>query len=87
MKKKINFAIVGSNFGIKGYLPVIQKVPHFKIAVLCSRNINKYNLKKTIKADLLSDWKIIFKKKVDVIILAVPPKIQEKILLYNLVCQ
>lgn len=84
MKNKINFAIVGSNFGIKGYLPVLQKIQNFNISIICSPNVEKHNLSKITEADLASNWKKIFKKKIDVIISAVPPKIQEKILLYNL---
>tara|TARA_Y100001970_G_scaffold256226_1_gene333748 strand:- start:16640 stop:17602 length:963 start_codon:yes stop_codon:yes gene_type:complete len=84
MKKKINFAIVGSNFGIKGYLPVIQKNSNFKIAALSSRNIGNYKLDDNIKINLETNWKEIFNKKIDIIISAVPPKVQEQILLYNL---
>ena len=84
MKNKINFAIVGSNFGIKGYLPVLQRFSKFNVALLCSRNIEKYNFKKIVKAELVSDWRKIFKKKIDIIVSAVPPRIQEKILFYNL---
>ena len=36
------------------------------------------------KIDHESDWKNIFSKNIDLIILAVPPKLQEKILLFNM---
>ncbi len=84
MKRKINFAIIGSNFGIRGYLPVIEKFSKFKIVFICSRKIKKHYFDKKIKANFISDWRKVFTKKIDIIISAVPPKVQEKILLYNL---
>ena len=46
-----------------------------------------YKIKDEIKIDknleYINNWKLIFKKKIDLIICAVPPKIQEKILIHN----
>ena len=80
----MNVALIGSNFGLKGYLPVIKKLKNLKLKIICSRNINKINLKKIDNVEYLPKWKDVFKKNIDILILAVPPKIQEKILLYNL---
>ncbi len=86
MKKKVKVALVGSNFALKGYLPVIKKFKQLDLKIICSRNIlkikNKINLSK--KLFLESNWKKIFEKKIDLIICSVPPIIQEKILIYNL---
>ena len=86
MKRKVKVALVGSNFALKGYLPVIKKFKQLDLKIICSRNIlkikNKINLSK--KLFLESNWKKIFEKKIDLIICSVPPIIQEKILIYNL---
>ncbi len=80
----MNVALVGSNFGLKGYLPVLKIIKEFNLKIICSRNINRLNLKKINGVKYLSEWKDVFKKNIDVLILAVPPKIQEEILIYNL---
>ena len=80
----MNIALVGSNFGIKGYLPAIKKIKNVKLKIICSRNLKKiknYDLKKIIH---VTNWKKIFKDNIKIIILAVPPKLQEKIITYNL---
>ena len=59
----MNIALVGSNFGIKGYLPAIKKIKNVKLKIICSRNIKKlknYDLKNIIH---VTDWKKIFKDK------------------------
>jgi len=82
----MNVALIGSNFALKGYLPVIKKIQQLKLKILCSRNIFKLNKirSKFKNVTLESNWKKIFIKDIDLIILAVPPKIQNKILNYNL---
>ena len=80
----MNIALVGSNFGLNGYLPALKIIKEFKLKIICSRNINRLNLKKISGVEYLSEWKKVFKKNIDIIILAVPPKIQEEILIYNL---
>jgi len=80
----MNVALIGSNFGLKGYLPVIKKIKNLKLKIICSRNINKINNNKINNLEYLSDWKSVFKKDIDILILAVPPKVQEEILIYNL---
>lgn len=86
MKKKIKVAIVGSNFGLKCYLPVVKKINKLDLKVICSRNIDqiKKNFKDIKNLDCIDNWKEIFKKNIDILICAVPPKVQEKILIYNL---
>ena len=82
----MNVALVGSNFALKGYLPVIKKIKQLRLKILCSRNISKLRkcllkLKDTIHEN---NWKKVFMNDIDLIILAVPPKIQNQILNYNL---
>ena len=82
----MNVALVGSNFALKGYLPVIKKIKQLRLKILCSRNISKLRkclskLKNTIHEN---NWKKVFRNDIDLIILAVPPKIQNQILNYNL---
>jgi len=86
MKRKVNTALIGSNFALKGYLPVIKKIKKLKLKVICSRNILKIKneIKYSKKLNFESNWKKIFKNKVDLIICSVPPQVQEKILIYNL---
>ena len=80
----MNVALVGSNFSLRGYLPAINKVKKLKLKIICSRDKNKIPKKILRKIDHESDWKNIFSKNIDLIILAVPPKLQEKILLFNM---
>lgn len=76
-----NVALIGSNFALRGYYPAIQKIKNFNLVILCSRNIkNKINT----KIKLENNWKKVFNKKIDLIILAVPPNVQLKILKHNL---
>ena len=79
-----NIALVGSNFGLRGYLPVIQSIKNLDLKIICSRDQNK--ISKTIlkNVNYVNNWKKIFKKNIDIIILAVPPKLQEEIILFNL---
>ena len=78
-------ALIGSNFSLKGYLPVIKKIKKLDLKIICSRHINSLQDKINIKGVIYEqNWKNIFKKKIDLIILAVPPKVQEKILIYNI---
>ena len=37
----MNVAIVGSNFGLRGYLPVINRIKNLNIKIICSRKKNK----------------------------------------------
>ncbi len=78
----MNVALVGSNFALKGYLPVISKIRKLKLKIICSRNIEN-SQKKIEGISFEKNWKNLFKKNIDLIILAVPPEIQDKILSYN----
>ena len=86
MKKKVNVALIGSNFALKGYLPVIEKIKHLNLKIICSRNILKNNNITGYSKELSfeSNWKKIFKKNIDLVICSVPPLVQQKILIYNL---
>ena len=87
MNKNFNVAIVGSNFGLNGYLPVINNLKNCKIKYICSPNIHSKSkkIKENHDVKLIKNWRKIFEDKiVDLVICAVPPKIQEKILISNL---
>ena len=87
MNKNFDVAIVGSNFGLNGYLPVINNLKNCKIKYICSPNIHSKSkkIKKNYDVNLTNNWRKIFEDKfVDLIICAVPPKVQEKILIFNL---
>ena len=77
---------MGSNFALKGYLPVIKKFKRLNLKIICSRNIHEIKNKINYPRGLFfeNNWKKIFEKKIDLIICSVPPAIQEKILIYNL---
>ena len=84
-KKKIDVALIGSNFALKGYLPVLEKIKELNVKIICSKNIfEKKELTKKKNIQLETNWKAIFDSNIQLIILSVPPKVQEKILLYNL---
>ena len=76
----MNVALVGSNFALKGYLPVITKIRQLKLKILCNRKISK---SKKILSELPgiiheNNWKNIFINDIDLIILAVPPKFKTR---------
>ena len=80
-----NIAIIGSNFGVNGYLPAIKKNKNYKAALICCKsNKSFFKLKKKFKRIKISkSWKDAFDKKIDIIICSTTPKIQEKIINYN----
>ena len=82
----MNVALVGSNFALKGYLPVIKKIRQLKLKILCNRKISKSKQTLSKLSGLIHEknWKNIFINDIDLIILAVPPQIQNQILNYNL---
>ena len=82
----MNVALVGSNFALKGYLPVIKKIRQLKLKILCNRKISKSKqiLSKLSGPIHEKNWKNIFINDIDLIILAVPPEVQNQILNYNL---
>tara|TARA_B100000965_G_scaffold405148_1_gene438079 strand:+ start:894 stop:1856 length:963 start_codon:yes stop_codon:yes gene_type:complete len=81
----MNVAIIGSNFALRGYLPALIDTKKYKVKIICSRNIKKINKNKFQIRNIIleNNWKKVFKKKINLIILAVPPKLQEKIIKYN----
>lgn len=80
-----NIAIIGSNFGVNGYLPAIKKNKNYKTTLICCKsNKSFFKLKnKFNKIKISKSWKDAFDKKIDVIICSSTPKIQEKIINYN----
>ncbi len=69
---------IGSNFGLS-HLKAAENIKNFKINAISSPNINKKKIKKNINT-YKSYQTAIKKEKPDIILLATPPKIQEKIL-------
>ena len=63
----MNVAIIGSNFGLRGYLPAINKIKNLNVKIICSRNKNKIPFKKLKDFDHETNWKNIFKKNIDLV--------------------
>jgi predicted dehydrogenase len=80
-----NVAIIGSNFGINGYLPAIKKNKNYKIALICCRSEESLlKLKKKFtKIEISKNWRDAFNKNIDLIICSTIPKVQDKIINYN----
>ncbi len=80
-----NIAIIGSNFGVNGYLPAIKKFKNYKTALICCKSDKSFfSLKKKFnKIKVSKNWKDAFNKSIDTIICSTTPKIQEKIINYN----
>ena len=80
-----NIAIIGSNFGVNGYLPAIKKIKNYKTALICCKSDKSFfSLKKKFnKIKVSKNWKDAFNKSIDTIICSTTPKIQEKIINYN----
>ena len=66
----MNVALVGSNFALKGYLPVIKKIRQLKLKILCNRKISKSKkiLSKLPGTIHENNWKNIFNDDIDLII-------------------
>ena len=80
-----NVAIIGSNFGISGYLPALKKNKNYKIDLICCRSDESLlKLKKKFtKIKISKNWKDAFNKNIDLIICSTIPKVQDKIINYN----
>ena len=80
-------AIIGSNFGINGYLPALKKNKNYKVDLICCKSHKTYaELKKKFnKIKISQNWKEAFNKNIDTIICSTVPKIQEKIINYNFI--
>ena len=80
-----NIAIIGSNFGVNGYLPAIKKIKSYRTALICCKSDKSFfSLKKKFnKIKVSKNWKDAFNKSIDTIICSTTPKIQEKIINYN----
>jgi predicted dehydrogenase len=80
-----NVAIIGSNFGINGYLPALKKNKNYKIVLICCRSDESLlKLKKKFtKIKISKNWKDAFNKNIDLIICSTIPKVQDKIINYN----
>ena len=80
-------AIIGSNFGINGYLPALKKNKNYKVDLICCKSNKTYTelKKKFNKIKISQNWKEAFNKNIDTIICSTVPKIQEKIINYNFI--
>lgn len=78
-------AIIGSNFGINGYLPALKKNKNYKIVLICCRSDESLTKlkKKFTKIKISKNWKDAFNKNIDLIICSTIPKVQDKIINYN----
>ena len=86
-KKMERVAIIGSNFGINGYLPALKKNKNYKVNLICCKSHKSYaELKKKFsKIKISQNWKEAFNKNIDTIICSTLPEIQEKIINYNFI--
>ena len=79
MKKKINVAIIGKNFGYKVIYKIIKKVKSFNLIAFCFRSKPSFDLNK--KIIIYKDWKKLLKnKKINVIIITSPPETHFRII-------
>ena len=62
-----NVAIIGSNFGISGYLPALKKNKNYKIVLICCRSDESLTKlkKKFTKIKISKNWKDAFNKNID----------------------
>ena len=63
----MNVAIVGSNFGLRGYLPAINEIKGLNIKIICSRNKNKFSPKKieNFEHEIINFYQICPKEMLD----------------------
>tara|TARA_B100001029_G_C15053333_1_gene452456 strand:+ start:101 stop:1138 length:1038 start_codon:yes stop_codon:yes gene_type:complete len=80
--KKITVGIIGKNFGYNVILKALYKSKLFSIKSFCVRNKkNLPNFPKKIR--VLTDWKkLVSNKETKAIIVAIPPYLQKKILIF-----
>ncbi len=79
MKKKINVAIIGKNFGYKVIYKTIKNVKSFNIIAFCFKNKPNFILDK--KIIIYNDWKKLLKnKKINAIIITSPPETHARII-------
>ena len=79
MKKKINVAIIGKNFGYKVIYKTIKNIKSFNIIAFCFKNKPSFILDK--KIIIYNDWKKLLKnKKINAIILTSPPETHARII-------
>jgi predicted dehydrogenase len=79
MKKKINVAIIGKNFGYKVIYKIIKKIKSFNLIAFCFRSKPSSDLNKKIV--IYKDWKKLLKnKKINAIIITSPPETHFKII-------
>ena len=79
MKKKINVAIIGKNFGYKVIYKIIKKIKSFNLIAFCFRSKPSSDLNKKIV--IYKDWRKLLKnKKINAIIITSPPETHFKII-------
>ena len=79
MKKKINVAIIGKNFGYKVIYKIIKKIKSFNLIAFCFRSKPSSDLNK--KIIIYKDWRKLLKnKKINAIIITSPPETHFKII-------
>lgn len=79
MKKKINVAIIGKNFGYKVIYKIIKKIKSFNLIAFCFRSKPSPDLNKKIV--IYKNWRKLLKnKKINAIIITSPPETHFKII-------
>ena len=79
MKKKINVAIIGKNFGYKVIYKIIKNVKSFNLIAFCFRSKPSSDLNKKIV--IYKNWRKLLKnKKINAIIITSPPETHFKII-------
>jgi len=79
MKKKINVAIIGKNFGYKVIYKIIKKIKSFNLIAFCFRSKPSSDLNKKIV--IYKNWRKLLKnKKINAIIITSPPETHFKII-------
>ena len=79
MKKKINVAIIGKNFGYKVIYKIIKKIKSFNLIAFCFRSKPSSDLNKKIV--IYKNWRKLLKnKKINAIIITSPPETHLKII-------
>jgi predicted dehydrogenase len=78
MKKIVSVCIIGGNYGLKVLLPAISRIKNVIVKAVAVKNVRSNQ-----KVILYYSWKKMIKEcKPDLVLVAVPPKLQSNILSY-----